>query len=73
MSKPLIKIIKRDDNKAKKAPVSKRPAKPKKQRTVENTVQGWISERRENDDAENRSRKVEWASWKADLVPAKTV
>ncbi len=73
MSKPLIKIIKRDDNQAKKPPASKRPAKRKKQRTVENTIQGWISERRENDDAENRSREVEWDSWNTELVPSKTV
>jgi hypothetical protein len=72
MSKPPIKIIKRDDE-AKKAPVAKRPAKPKKPRSVENTIQGWISERRENNDAEDRSRKVEWASWNTDLAPADTV
>jgi len=36
---------------------------------MESTVQDWIAERRENDDAEHRSRNSQLATW-TDTPPA---
>ena len=52
-------------------PTNKKAGKrPKKDRTMENTVKDWITERRENDDAENRSLNSQLADWNADTIPA---
>ena len=72
MKKQRIKIIKQNDGVAKIPPAAQKPAKErtKKQRSLESTVKDWITERRENDDAENRSRNSQLAEWDADTVPA---
>jgi hypothetical protein len=69
-----IKIIKREDAGLTKSPPTNKKAsrRPKKPRSVESTIKDWITERRENDDAENRSRNSQLATWKTDnRVPAK--
>ena len=68
-----IKIIKRDEATITKSPPTNKKAnqRPKKPRSVENTIKDWITERRENDDAENRSRNSQLATWSTDDVPAK--
>ena len=69
-----IKIIKRDDVGVKAAPTNKKAnLRPKKKRSMESTVKDWITERRENDDAEHRSRSSQLASWNTDLTPTEAV
>jgi len=59
-----IKVIKRNDDGTKPAPTNRKAnPRPKKQRSMESTVQDWITERRENDDAEHRSRNSQLATW----------
>jgi hypothetical protein len=72
MNKPMIKIIKRTEGDAKTPPPRKKRAKdlPKKERSVAATIQSWITERRENDDAERRSRVD---SWNTDSTPVEAV
>ena len=71
MTKPPIKIIKRNDDRPAKPPAAGKVEKErsKKKRSLERTVQTWITERRENDDAEQRSNVD---AWKSD-IPAETV
>jgi hypothetical protein len=66
-----IKVIKRIDAGVVKPPVSKKAKnqKQKKQRSLEGTVKDWITERRENDDAETRERSSQLDSWNPDLTP----
>lgn len=66
-----IKVIKRIDAGVVKPPVSKKAKneKPKKQRSMESTVKDWITERRENDDAEDKDRRSQLDSWNPDLTP----
>jgi hypothetical protein len=68
-----IKIIKREEAGLKKPPPTNKKAsqRAKKPRSVESTIKDWITERRENDDAENRSRNSQLATWNTDRVPAK--
>jgi hypothetical protein len=65
-----IKVIKRGDTGVVTPPVSKKGKnqKPKKQRSLEGTVKDWITERRENDDAETRERSSQLDSWNPDLT-----
>jgi hypothetical protein len=65
-----IKVIKRGDTGVATPPVSKKGKnqKPKKQRSLEGTVKDWITERRENDDAETRERSSQLDSWNPDLT-----
>jgi len=74
MKKQVIKIIKQSDGVPKIPPAAKKSAKerPAKQRSLESTVKDWITERRENDDAENRSRNSQLAEWDTDPVPAES-
>jgi hypothetical protein len=69
-----IKVIKRDDAGVVKPPASKKTKnqKPKKQRSLEGTVKDWITERRENDDAEDRDRRSQLDSCNPDLTPNDT-
>ena len=75
MTKRIIKVIKRGDgavNLPTPAQVVKR--RKKKEPTVAETIKGWIDERRENNDAEDRSREKQLAAWDADpnpVTPAK--
>jgi hypothetical protein len=66
-----IKVIKRVDAGVVKAPASKKKKNKKatKQRSLEGTVKDWITERRENDDAEDRDRRSQLDSWNPDLTP----
>ncbi len=66
-----IKVIKRNEGGAKSPPPSKKAKneKSKKQRSMESTVKDWITERRENDDAEDRDRRSQLDSWDTDLTP----
>jgi len=75
MRKPLIKVIKREEGETKSPPdaIKTKKAKRKKERSVESTIQGWIAERRENDDAESRTRNTEFDAWDTDDLPAETV
>lgn len=68
MKKKPIKVIKREDGKTKPPPTNK--VKPKKKRSIESTVQDWITERRDNEQTEDRSRNSEFNSWNADTTPA---
>ena len=72
MKKQVIKVIKQGDGVPKKIPpAANKPSKerPKKPRSLESTVKDWITERRENDDAENRSRNSQLAEWDTDTDP----
>lgn len=71
MNKQSVKVIKRNDGPA-KAPVTVKK-KPVKQRSIENTIENWISERRENVDIENRSSRSQLAFWNSDALLAETV
>ncbi len=76
MKKPLIKVIKREESETKSPmpdAVEEKKANRKKERSVESTIQGWITERRENDDAESRTRNTEFDAWDTDSLPAETV
>lgn len=69
-----IKIIKRNDVGVKVPPTNRKAnARPKKPRSVESTIKDWITERRENDDAEHRSRTSQLATWTTDRRPAEAV
>jgi hypothetical protein len=73
MNKQEIKVIKRTEGGAKTPPVAKKAAKKvrrKKEQSVADTIQSWITERRENNDAEHRSSI---AAWNTDIIPAKAV
>jgi hypothetical protein len=66
-----IKVIKREDVTPKASPTNKKAAKRlKPDRSMENTVKDWITERRENDDAESRSLNSQLADWNTDTIPA---
>jgi len=62
MTKPRIKVIKRNDDRPEKPPAAGKAEKERsrKKRSLESTVQTWITERRENDDAEQRSSVDAW-------------
>jgi hypothetical protein len=65
-----IKVIKRNADGTKPPPTNRKAnPRPKKPRSMESTVQDWITERRENDDAEHRSRNSQLANW-TDTPPA---
>ena len=68
MNKRPVKIIKRSDGKSNEPPPERKKAK--KKRSIESTVESWISERRENVDTEDRSRNSKLAAWTADAIPA---
>lgn len=70
-----IKVIKRVDAGVAEAPVSKKTKKQKakKQRSLEGTVKDWITERRENDDAEDLARRSQLDSWNPDLTPNESI
>jgi hypothetical protein len=72
MNKQTIKIIKRTDSSVKTPPPKKKRGKgaQKRERTVADTIQSWITERRENNDAEHRSRV---AAWNTDSIHAEAV
>lgn len=73
MSKQEIRIIKRTEGRAKTPPAAGKAAKKKarrKEQTVADTIQTWITERRENNDAEHRSSI---AAWNTDIIPAEAV
>jgi hypothetical protein len=69
MNKQVIKIIKRTEGGVKTPPASRRAAKKgrRKELSVADTIQGWITERRENNDAEHRSSI---AAWNTEIIPA---
>ena len=59
-----IKVIKRNLDGTKPPPTNRKAnPRPKKPRSMESTIQDWITERRENDDAEHRSRNSQLATW----------
>jgi len=61
MSKQKIKVVKRDAPTPEPTPVDKPQTDPN--RSMTNTVKDWISERRENREAEslsNRRQSVKW-------------
>ena len=69
-----IKVIKREEGGVKLPPTNKTSnQRPKKQKSVESTIKDWITERRENDDAEDRSRRSQLDSWDIDPTPAEAV
>lgn len=66
-----VKIIKRDDGKPKTpSPVKE---KPEKKRSIEGTIQDWVTERREKVDTEDRSRNSNFAAWNTDTIPSEAV
>jgi hypothetical protein len=73
MKKQLIKVIKRKDREAEVQPVAKPATKKPAEinRGVATTIENWISQRRENTTAEDRSRQLKFANWNTDsLIPA---
>ena len=70
MNKKMIKIIKRNDDGPAKPPAAAKLAKgrPKKKPSLESTVQTWITERRENDEAEQRTSVDAWNTDPAETV-----
>ena len=68
MNKQVVKIIKRADGESKTP--SRKKQKPKKKRSIESTIQDWITESRENTDVGNRTRSSEFAAWNTEAVPA---
>ena len=73
MKKQLIKVIKRKDREAEGQPVAKPATKKPAEinRGVATTIEDWISERRENNTAENRTRQLQFSNWNTDsLIPA---
>ena len=59
-----IKIIKKEDGENSQKPANKKAdPRAKKPRSLESTVQNWITERREKDEAEDQSRRSKIASW----------
>jgi SET domain-containing protein len=59
-----IKVIKRNEDGTPLPPTNRKAnPRPKKKRSVESTIQDWITERRENNDAEHRSRNSQLATW----------
>ena len=73
MNKQGIKIIKRTEGGARIPPAAGKAAKKarrKKEQNVADTIQNWITERRENNDAEQRSSI---AAWNTDINPAEAV
>ena len=66
-----VKIIKRDDDKPKTpSPVKE---KSERKRSIEGTIQDWVTERREKADTEIRSRNSKFDSWTNDAIPAEAV
>lgn len=66
-----IKIIKRKEGPVNVPPTNKAAnQRPKKPKSMESTVKDWITERRENDDAEDRSRRSQLNSWNDEPTPA---
>jgi hypothetical protein len=66
-----IKVIKRDDVGVKSQPTNRKAVqRPKKVRSVESTIQAWITERRDDEEAEHISRKSKFAAWKPDTKHA---
>ena len=72
MKKQAIKIIKRTEGGAKTPPAARKAVKKVrgKEQSVADTIQTWITERRENNDAEHRSSI---AAWDTDITPAEAV
>ena len=70
MKNPLIKIIKRTDGEAKTHSPAKKPGK---KRSIEGTIQNWITECRENVDTENRTLNSKFATINSDSVPAEAI
>jgi len=61
MNKQKIKVVKRDAPKPEPTPVSRPEKDPN--RGITNTVKDWISERRENREAESVSSERQSAKW----------
>jgi hypothetical protein len=73
MKKQSIKVIKRDEAGMEPPPTNRKAApRPKKPRSMESTIKDWITERRENDEAEHRAATSELAAWETDPTPAET-
>ena len=66
MKKPPIKIIKRGEGESTK-PAPKKE-KPRKKRSMESTVQDWITERRDNEETADRSRNSEFQAWNDEAI-----
>ena len=68
-----IKIIKKEDGENSPPTNKKANPRPKKPRSVESTIQNWITERREKDEADNKSRRSTIASWNRKPARTKTL
>ena len=68
MKKP-IKVIKQTDGEPIPSP---KKEKPKRKRSIESTIQDWITERRDNEETEDRSRNSDFNAWNDDSTPAQT-
>ena len=68
MKKRDIKVIKRIEGGPKVPPAGKAKVKEKEEKRpgVADTVKGWITERRENNEAEDRSRRKKFSAWRPD-------
>jgi hypothetical protein len=68
MKKQKIKVVKRDAPTPEPIPVSK--PEPDLTRSMTNTVKDWISERRENREAESLSNKRQSVKWHSTPKPS---
>ena len=69
MKNRVIKVIKRNESVPVRPPATKSfKITPKKKPTVADTIKTWIDERRENNDAEDRSRRKQFTAWTPDEV-----
>lgn len=71
MSNKIVKIVKRTE--VKSVAQSSKKKKAKKKRSIESTIQDWITERRENEDSGNRTLNDQLANWNAEAAPTEAV
>jgi hypothetical protein len=68
--KQQVRIIKQTRGESEPPPAKKQS--PRKKRSLESTVQGWITERRDNQETADRSRNSEFEDWNADTATTET-
>lgn len=64
-----VKIIKRSEGDTRSPKIKKE--KPKRKRSIESTIQDWITERRETTDIENETRSSQFNTSNPDAIPSK--
>lgn len=72
MKKQLIKVIKQTDGSMPASSAAKKGSQKNKP-SIENTVQSWITERRDKADRDDRLRNSQFSAWNTDAIPAEAV